>query len=101
MLYINWKMIRNVIVLLVGVDGGCFLVAGGAASSESELELLDDAAFRFKSALTDCTVGVGFEFVDGFRTSSSEESDEDDESCFFLFPFVYGATFCAGVVTFF
>ena len=84
---------------MVGVDGGCFLLAGGAASSESELELLDDAAFRFKSAFTGGAVGVDFEFVDGFRASSSEESDEDDESCFFLFPFVYGAAFCAGVVT--
>ncbi len=84
---------------MFGVDGGCFLLAGGATSSESELELLDDAALRFKSTLTGCTVCIGFEFTDGFFTSSSDESDED-ESCFFLFPFV-NEPFGGGTATFF
>ncbi len=84
---------------MFGVDGGCFLLAGGATSSESELELLDDAALRFKSTLTGCTVGIDFEFTDGFFTSSSDESDED-ELCFFLFPFVNEAL-GGGTATFF
>jgi len=73
------------------------LLAGGATSSESELELLDAAALRFRSALTGCIV---FEFTDGFFTSSSDESDEDDESFFFLFPFV-NKTFGGSIAAFF
>jgi hypothetical protein len=84
-------------LLLFGVDGGCFLLAGGATSSESEVELLDAAALRFRSALTGC---AGFEFTDGFFRSSSDESDEDDESFFLFFPFVNKA-FGGGIATFF
>ena len=84
---------------MIGVDGGCFLLAGGVASSESELEPLDDTAFRFKSTLIGCAIGRVFEFTDGFFTSSSDESDEDDESFFFLFPLV-DETFGAGIVAF-
>ncbi len=82
---------------MLGVDGGCFLLAGGATSSESELELLDAAALRLRSALTGCAV---FEFSDGFFRSSSDESDEDDESFFFLFPLVNKA-FGGGIAAFF
>jgi hypothetical protein len=85
---------------LLGVEGGCFLLAGGATSSESELELVDDAALRFRSTFVGCIVGVVFEFTAGFFTSSSDESDEDDESFFFLFPFV-NETFGAGTAAFF
>ena len=89
--------IENKDLLLFGVDGGCFLLADGATSSESELELLDDAAFDFGFALTGCVV---LTFTDGFFTSSSEESDEDDESFFLLFPFVNRAL-GGGIATFF
>jgi len=85
---------------LFGVDGGCFLLAGGATSSESELELLDDGALRFRSTLAGCAVDIVFEFTDGFFTSSSEDSDEDDESFAFLFPFVK-ETFGGGTAAFF
>lgn len=85
-------------LLLIGVDGACFLLAGGASSSESDDELLDAAALRFKSTLTGW---VGLELTDGFFTSSSEESDEDDESFFFfVFPLVYNA-FGGGIAAFF
>ncbi len=67
-------------LLLFGVDGGCFLFAGGATSSESELELLDEAALR----LFDWTDVAIAGLTDGFFLSSSDESEED-VSCFFLF----------------
>jgi hypothetical protein len=91
------EQIESKDLLLFGVDGGCFLLAAGATSSESELELLDNAAFDFRFALTGC---VGLTFTDGFFTSSSEESDEDDESFFLFFPFVNRA-FGGGIATFF
>ena len=75
----------SVDLLLVGVDGGCFLLAGVATSSESEL-LDDDAALRFGVAFAG---GAIFAFTTGFFVSSSDESEEDDESFFFfLIPFV-------------
>jgi len=67
----------------VGVAGGCFLFAGGATSSESELELLDGAALRFRSTFAGV---VTFGLICGFFSSSSDDSEEDDDSFFFLFP---------------
>jgi hypothetical protein len=64
---------------LVGVDAGCFLVAGGATTSESELELLDEAALR----LTDWADATTLDLTGCFLTSASEESEEE-VSCFFL-----------------
>ena len=88
------KTIFRMQLLLIGVEGVCFLLAGGATSSESEVELLDDAALPFGAALTSGTV---FEVAIGFFVSSSEESDEEDESFFFLlFPFIV-ATFAGGI----
>jgi hypothetical protein len=66
-------------LLLFGVDGGCFLFAGGATSSESELELLDEGALR----LIDWADTATFGLAGCFFLSSSDES-EDDVSCFFL-----------------
>ena len=88
-------------VRLTGVVGVCFLLAGGATSSESELELLDAAALRFRSALMGCD-GVGvFGVATTFFGSSSDESDELDAAFFlFLLPFATG-TIAAGVAAFF
>ena len=58
---------------------GCFLLGGGATSSESELELLDAGALR----LMGCAGATAIAFTSGFFLSSSDESDEED-SCFFV-----------------
>ena len=71
----------DVFLLFVGVDGGCFLVAGGVTPSESELELLGEGALR----LIGCAGVDVFALAGCFFVPSSDESDEDDESCFFLF----------------
>lgn len=65
-------------ILLFG-NGVCFLLLAGVASSESELELLDDGALP----LFDWAGVATFGLAGCFFTSSSDES-EDDDSCFFL-----------------
>ncbi len=52
------ETIKHKDLLLFGVDGGCFLLAGGATSSESELELLDVAALRLFDWVDVATTGL-------------------------------------------
>jgi len=67
----------DVTLVLFGVDGACFLLAGGATSSESELEL-DEGALRLIDWVDTATFGL----VGCFFSSSSDESEEDVSSFF-------------------